>query len=114
MDVEFRNDVLGGKVSEAGLSVYFVEQKGNKWIIQPPESKQASYHLGNSYFNDMLFDIFANSISKEEVYILKGDLVEIEYKDYDYGRDEFVLYKTFIKGSDGEPVISFLFYKINR
>src|ERR1035437_7735677 len=76
LDSEFKNDVLWGKETEAGLSVYFVEQNGEDFHIEAENRKRSAYKIDGGYFDDMVNDLFAKSIANDEVHIVTGDLIE--------------------------------------
>lgn len=103
LDAEFVRDVMDGKTRESGLSVFFVERKGDVWNIIPPSSRRAAYQTGGSYFQDMLTGIFRPAIANDEVYILRGKLIELVTIEQDY--DEDIEYHTYRIGADGEPVL---------
>lgn len=94
-----------GKMLEPGLSVYFVTQMGDKWNVEPVDRRKASYQIGSSYFTDMVFDNFLPAIANDEVYIIRAELIPLEWVANDDAREETVLYKTYETGSDGEPVV---------
>ena len=104
LDSEFIQDVIGGKKSESGLSVYFAEQNGSTYNIEPPDRKRARYMLDGSYFNDML-QSFLPAIANEEVYLLKGQLIENSYNVYDDAYAQEIEYHEYETGSDGEPLL---------
>lgn len=107
LDSEFRNDVLSGKKFESGLSVYFAKPNKNGWILVEPDKKRAAYGLTHNYIGDMIERIFLPSIAKGEIYLVKGDLIEIEAVGYDDASESYFSTgtTTYEVGSDGEPVI---------
>lgn len=94
-----------GKMLEPGLSVYFVNKKGDTWNIEPPQRNRAMYHVDGDYFKDMLYNNFLKPIANDQVYILKGKLLPREEVYYDDAYGEDIRWITYEVGSDGEPVI---------
>lgn len=101
LDAEFRDEVLGGKRYEAGLSCYFCERHGRDVVIDPPQRGRASYHLGGDYFDTMLA-LFVPALAHGHVYVFHADLLEVTFPDDEY---EDVVIHTYRSGSDGEPVV---------
>lgn len=108
LDSEFRQDVLGGKTHEDGLSVFFIKEvgKSGEYVIEQPDKNHARYHAAStsSYFTNMI-EIFYNSIENEEVYIVEGNLIETVEEHYDEARHETIEYHDYSHGSDGEPLL---------
>jgi hypothetical protein len=104
LDAEFRDEVLGGKTSERGLSCYFVERLGPDYVVEPVRASQASYQLPKTYFRDMV-EVFLPAIANDQVWLLRGDLIPLP--PYRYERyPEPVVVHDYATGSDGEPVLA--------
>src|SRR3990167_3238336 len=107
LDPEFRQEVLGGKQYEQGLSVYFAKRFRNGFQLIEPSKRRAAYGIGSDYFGHMISRIFMSEIARENIFLLKGDLIEEPAVHYDEMADEYIHTgnKTHSVGSDGEPVI---------
>jgi len=105
LDQEFTKDVMWGKTSENGLSVYFTKKYGKYYEIESPAFGHARYQTGGSreYFQHMLWEVFIRPIANDEVYIVTGNLLPVEQlQENSEGEFIFVTYDT---GSDGEPLL---------
>lgn len=107
LDTEFRQEVLHGKQYESGLSVLFAESHLNGFRIIPPSKSRAQYGLPYDYVGDMISRLWIDSIARGDIYLLKGDLIEIPETVWDDLAEswEHTGNKTYDVGSDGEPVI---------
>jgi len=101
MDAEFVREVLDGKTSERGMSCYFCAKVGANYYLDPPQARSARYHLGASYWRDML-EIFLPAIANDHVYVFHADLVRAPA--YQPDGEEFV-WHGYERGSDGEPLV---------
>lgn len=107
LDDEFKNDVLGGKQYESGLSVYFVKPHKDGFMLQGPNRRRAAYGIGHDYFGHMFKNIFMDSINRGDIFLVQGNLIEVPANVEDEMTGEIISTgnKTFEVGSDGEPVI---------
>ena len=107
LDAEFRREVLAGKQYEAGLSVYFAKPFKNGYQIIEPESRRAAYGIGSNYFGHMISNIFMPEIARENIFLIKGNLIKSPDVYYDDQEEQYVRTgrTTYEVGSDGEPVI---------
>ena len=103
LDMEWQQET--GKRYESGVSAYFVKRTGKGYEITYPDQRRALYKLEN-YFNNMFLRVLSQPICDGQIYIVKGNLIEISNTDMD--PEIYTDYKEFLTyavGSDGEPLL---------
>lgn len=99
-----------GAAYERGVSVFpaFLHRGG--WVMDGPDPRRASYHLGSRYLWDMVrLGSLATAICQEDVFLVQGTLLlvdEAAYESTPWGAEPLgFTWPALETGSDGEPVI---------